>query len=185
MKLLRETLTNFKGIRSFTFEANGADISILGDNGTGKTTLLDGFLWVLLDKDSAGRKEFELKTLDARGKSIPMIDHSVELCIEQGGEKLTLRKTLSESWVKSRGSAAAEFSGHRTAYEINGIPMQKKEFDAAIARLCDESALRLLTDPGYFPAKLPWQDRRRILLAICGEVERLLARPVGKLPVLI
>ena len=170
MKLLRETLTNFKGIRSFTFEANGADISILGDNGTGKTTLLDGFLWVLLDKDSAGRKEFELKTLDARGKSIPMIDHSVELCIEQGGEKLTLRKTLSESWVKARGSAAAEFSGHRTAYEINGIPMQKKEFDAAIARLCDESALRLLTDPGYFPAKLPWQDRRRILLAICGEV---------------
>jgi chaperonin cofactor prefoldin len=36
--------------------------------------------------------------------------------------------------------------------------------------MCDETLLRILTDPLYFAAKLPWQERRRILLELCGEL---------------
>ena len=170
MKLLRETLTNFKGIRDYTFSPEGGSVSVSGDNGSGKTSLLDGFLWVLLDRDSAGHRDFELKTLDASGAAIPMLEHSVEIEIEHQGQRRQLKKTLSENWVKARGSATAEFSGHRTAYEIDHVPLQKKEYDAAIAAMCDETLLRSLTDPQYFAAKLPWQQRRRILLELCGDI---------------
>ncbi len=170
MKLLRETLTNFKGIRDYTFSPQGGSVSVSGDNGSGKTSLLDGFLWVLLDRDSAGHRDFELKTLDASGAAIPMLEHSVEIEIEHQGRRRQLKKTLSENWVKARGAKTAEFSGHRTAYEIDHVPMQKKEYDAAIAAMCDETLLRILTDPLFFATKLPWQQRRRILLELCGDL---------------
>jgi hypothetical protein len=169
LRLIRQTMTNFKGTRSFCFSPNGNDAEVCGANATGKTTLLDGFLWLLFDKDSAGRKEFAVKTQDAEGRALPMLDHSVELVLDKDGEQLTLRKTLSESWVRARGAASATFSGHRVAYEIDGVPRQKKEFDAAVGRLCAEGLLRLLVDPAYFAAKLPWQQRRGILLELCGE----------------
>ena len=169
LRLIRQTLTNFKGTRSLCFEPDGCNAEVRGANATGKTTLLDGFLWLLFDKDSAGRKEFAIKTQAADGSALPMLDHSVELVLDKDGERLTLRKTLSEAWVKARGAATATFSGHRVAYEIDGVPKQKKEFDAAVGRLCEEGLLRLLVDPGYFAAKLPWQERRNILLELCGE----------------
>ena len=170
MRLLREILTNFKGIRSFTFEPNGENSNVLAINAVGKTTLYDAFLWLFFDKDSTGKKDFELKTLDAEGKVIPMIDHAVGVVIEHNGAKITLKKTLSESWVKARGTITPEFSGHKTVYEINEVPKQKKEFDAFIFGLGSENVLRMVSDPDYFPGKMAWQDRRKILMDICGDI---------------
>lgn len=167
MKLLRETLVNFKGIRSYTFSPQGESVSVSGDNGSGKTSLLDGFCWVLFDRDSAGHCDFEL---NEAGAPIPMLEHSVEIEIEHQGRRRQLKKTLSENWVKARGAATAEFSGHRIAYEIDQTPLAKKDYDAVIATLGEETLLRLLTDPLYFAAKLPWQQRRRILLELCGDI---------------
>jgi len=169
MKLIKQTLHNFMGINDFAFEPNGHNCSIFADNGYGKTTLFSAFLWVFFDKDSSGRSDFELKTLQD-GKAVPMIDHSVELVLEHNGARFTLKKTLSESWVKARGSITAEFSGHKTAYEVDGVPRQKKEFDAFIAGLCDAKLLRMLSDIDYFPGKMEWQDRRRMIMDICGDV---------------
>ncbi len=170
MKLLKAILKNFKGISDFEFAPNGNNTDVFGDNGSGKTTLFDSGLWVLFNKDSAGNTDFELKTLDAAGKVVPMIDHSVELSIENAGRKHTLKKTLTEKWTKKKGAATTEFTGHETAFEIDGVPKAKKEFDAFIARLCDESLLRMLMDPDYFPGKMAWGDRRRILMDVCGNV---------------
>ena len=166
MKLICLKLTHFKGIMSYSFEPGGNDATVLGDNGTGKTTLLDAFLWVFLGTDSSGCYDFELKTLDEAGRPIPMLDHSVEIKIEQGGVTTILKKTLSECWVRSKGSALSQFSGHKTTYEVNHVPTQKKEFDAFIAALCDEKLLRLLTDPTYFAEKLHWKERRNVLMEL-------------------
>ena len=63
VKLNRLTLTNFKGIRSFTLEPQGEDVNIYGDNAVGKTTIFDAFTWLLFGKDSLNRADFEIKTL--------------------------------------------------------------------------------------------------------------------------
>lgn len=63
IKLISLYLKNFKGIKELN--TNFSDLTnIRGENATGKTTVLDGFTWLLFDKDSQDRKDFEIKTLD-------------------------------------------------------------------------------------------------------------------------
>ena len=63
MILQKLVLRNFKGIREFTFSPMGEDATIYGDNGTGKTTIMDSFVWLLTDKDSLNSANFGIKTL--------------------------------------------------------------------------------------------------------------------------
>lgn len=170
MKLLSLNLKHFKGVRNFTLEARGENVSIYGDNATGKTTLMDSFLWLLFGKDSANRADFDIKTLDDSGQALHGLDHSVEATIELGGRPMTLCKVYSEKWTKRRGAATKTFTGHTTDHFLDGVPVQKKEYDAAIADIIDEDAFKLLTNPRYFNDMLHWQKRREILLEVCGDV---------------
>jgi len=171
MKLHKLVLTNFKGIKSFTLDAKGQDVNIWGDNATGKTTLYDAFLWLLFDKDSQNRKDFEIKTIGPDGEYVHGLDHSVEATLEiDGAETLTLRKVYKEKWTKKRGSPKAEFTGHTTDYYIDSVPVKKSDYEAKIAQIADEDVFKLLTSPKYFNEQLHWQDRRKILLQVCGDV---------------
>lgn len=160
-------LEHFKGIADFTFTP-GAITTVLGENGTGKTTLLDAWLWLLFDKDSQGAKAFEIKTLDAEGRTEAEQEHAVEATIAVNGQRLTLRKVLTEKWTKKRGSAQAEFTGHTTDYWIDGVPMKAKEYQAALAAFADPLQWLVLTDPRAFNESLSWQERRAILLPLGG-----------------
>jgi len=71
-------LQNFQG-GTFSLEAqNGEDLNIFGSNGSGKTRLMSAFLWLLTGKDSLGRGDFEIKSLDASGNQEHGLDHIVE-----------------------------------------------------------------------------------------------------------
>jgi exonuclease SbcC len=69
IELKKLSLTNFKGIRSFEILFDHIT-DILGDNATGKTTLMDAFLWLFFGKDSTDRKDFEIKTLDENNQAL-------------------------------------------------------------------------------------------------------------------
>jgi len=171
LSLKRLELRNFKGIRDFTLTPDGKDVAIYADNGLGKTTIADAIFWLLFDKDSLNQKQFEIKTLDAEGKVIPGLDHSVAATFDLGdATEVTLEKIFREVWTKKRGNATREFDGHTTDYKINGVPVQKKEYDARLAGICDEKLFRLLSDPTYFSVHLSWQDRRVMLLKVCGDI---------------
>lgn len=171
MRLQRLKLRNFKGIREFTLEANGSDVTIYGDNGAGKTTLVDAFMWLLFDKDSQNRKDFELKTIGPDGEPIHNLEHEVEAELElDDGRRIVLRKVYQEKWTKRRGQAQREFAGHTTDHYVDGVPVKKSDYDALIADIADEKLFRLLTDPTYFNEHLHWQDRRKLLLEVCGDV---------------
>ena len=170
MKLNRLQLENFKGARALTLEPRGCDISVYGDNGVGKTTIADAFYWLMFGKDSQNRADFEIKTLDGDNKTLHGLDHSVEAVLDIDGTPLQLKKTYKETFTKKRRSPTAEFTGHTTDYFINTVPVQKKEYDSRIDSICSEKTFRMLTDPQYFNVTLPWQDRRKLLLQICGDV---------------
>ena len=170
MKLNRITLHNFKGIRDFTLDLQGRDVSIYGDNGTGKTTLFDAFTWLLFDKDSKDQATFDIKTLDADNKPLPGLDHEVEAELDLGGKAITLKKSYKEVYTKKRGSAEATFTGHTTDYFVDGVPVKKKEYDETIAEIADESVFKLLTNPRFFNDQMHWQKRRELLLEVCGDV---------------
>jgi len=173
VKILKLSLKNFKGIENFVLETKGGNVSIYGNNATGKTTLFDAFIWLLFDKDSQNRKDFEIKTLDENGEPIHGLDHEVEGVFEideYSGEQLTLRKVFSEKWTKKRGSAEKQFTGHTTSYYIDSVPVKKSEYEARIADIVDESIFKLLTNPTFFNEQLHWQKRREILLRVCGDL---------------
>jgi DNA repair exonuclease SbcCD ATPase subunit len=170
LRLNRLTLTNFKGIRSFTLDVNGADCIVYGANEAGKTSLVDAYQWLLFGRDSQNRADFGIKTLDQNGQPITGLDHEVEAVFDLNGRQLTLRRVFSEKWQKKRGSATATFTGHETKYFIDGVPVKEKEYQARVAAIADEAVFRLLTDPYHFNRNLSWQERRRILLEVCGDL---------------
>lgn len=158
----------FKGFRDFHIDFGETETNIFGDNATGKTTIVDAFMWLLVDKDSTGRKDFGIKTLE-NGVPIPQIDHEVEGVLLVNGEKIELKKVYSEKWTKKRGSENAEFSGHETTYFWNGVPMRQKDFQENIMGICEEYILRKIINPLEF-LNLDWKEKRGILMEMAGEV---------------
>lgn len=170
ISLVRLTLRNFKGIRDFTLDTHGGNVDVFGDNATGKTTLYDAFMWLLFDKDSSNRKDFEIKTLDKDGNFLHGLEHEVEGVLLVDGRQVTLRKVFSEKWTKKRGSATQEFTGHTTDYFVDGVPVKQKGYKDRVDEIVSEDVFKLLTSPTYFNEQLKWQDRRKILLEVCGDI---------------
>src|SRR5690606_27403492 len=159
------------GIRNFELNTQEKDVNVFGDNAAGKTTLADAFMWLLFNKDSQNRSDFEIKTLGPNGEPEHGLEHMVEAVLElEDRQQIALKKVFQEKWQKKRGSATAEFTGHTTNHFVDGVPVQKKEYDAKIAEIADEQLFRLLTDPRYFNEVLHWTDRRKLLLEVCGDV---------------
>lgn len=170
IKLLNLKLVNFKGIKEFDLNAAGGDIKVFGDNATGKTTLFDGFVWLLFNKDSQNRADFEIKTL-VDGKVIHKLDHEVEATLFIDDKELTLRKVYSEKWTKKKGSITDNFTGHTTKYFINGVPSKKKEYDETTQGIVEEDIFKLLTSSSFFNEQIHWKDRRDLLLEVAGDVD--------------
>ena len=176
MRLISLRLRNFKGLREFTLDTKGRNVSVYSDNGVGKTTLVDAFTFCLFGKDSANRTDFEVLPLGPDGKRLIEITEAlVEVVLSTDPEHLgvdpvTFKRIYSEKWVKRRGSTAPELAGHSTALFIDGVPQKEKDYKARVAALIDETRFRLLTNPRHFNDFLPWQERRRILLEVCGDV---------------
>lgn len=176
MRLISLRLLNFKGIRDFTFTPDGQDADIKGDNGTGKTSLKDAYLWILTGKDSENKTDFAIKTLDANNVPLPGLNHEVEAVLDINGRKVTLKKAYCEKWTKKRGSVKSELTGHTTNHFIDGVPKSEKEYLAFIASIAPEETFKVLTNPSYFSKmpdspKLPgWKKRRQVLLEFCGDL---------------
>lgn len=170
IRINKMSLQNFKGIKYLDIDAGGDSLTIYGDNATGKTTIFDAFMWLLFNKDSLGRSDFGIKTQDENGNTLHNLEHSVECEMLIDETVLTLKKVFAEKWTKKRGSAEAEFSGHETKYYVNEVPTTKKEYEQKIAGVIDETLFKVITNPLYFNEHLKWQERRGILLNLCGNI---------------
>lgn len=176
IKLKNLVLKNFKGIKSLTLDFDKTT-NIYGDNGTGKTSIFDAFTWLLFDKDSqdrvVGDKEsnFQIKTYDNTGVILHGLDHSVTGCINVDGKDLILSKIYKEKWTKKKGEAERQLTGHETLYYINEVPAKQSEYKAKINSIIDESLFKLISNPTYFSTNLKWQDRRKTILDIIGDID--------------
>lgn len=97
--------------------------------------------------------------------------------VMDGGRLVTLRKVFHENYKKKRGSAAEEFSGHSVDFFIDGILVKEEKYTATLLSFCGGAEkMKMLTMPRYFPEDMFWEDRRKILLEVCGDVNRPLAK---------
>ena len=191
IKLTQIRLTNFKGIRELEINFNDGVTSICGRNGSGKTTIFDAFTWLLFGKDSQDRKAFEVKTLGNDGKPIEKLPHEVTGVVTVNGEEITLCRRFKEKWVRRRGAATEEFTGHEEERLYNGVPMSVKDWAEKISAICDEQTFKQITNPNFFPSQKA-EVQRAMLMRMAGNVsdeeiafgnddfQRLLADLTGK-----
>ena len=169
MKLTKLELLNFKGLKSFAINLNG-NVVIRGDNATGKTTVFDSVCWLLFGKDSLDRADFEIKTLDS-GEPIHKVNHEVTgtFTLDEGGA-VELKRVYREKYSSPRGGDVT-LTGHTTDYFVDGVPKKEKEYKEIVNTLIDESIFKLITNPLYFNETYSWQNRRKLLLEMCGDID--------------
>lgn len=166
--LKKLSLLNFKGIRELTIVFNQVT-SVWGANEAGKTSIYDAFLWLFFGKDSTGRSDFQIKTLDSRGREIPKIDHEVSAEIEVDGDPVVLKKVMRDNWVKKRGAIEPELKGNENLYYWNDVPLKEAEFQKKIDDMIKEGLFKLITSPFFFNS-LKWQQRREALMRMAGDI---------------
>lgn len=169
MKLVQLNLQNFKGIEFGDFRFTNNTI-IRGDNATGKTTVFDALCWLLFGKDSLDRADFQIKTLK-NGEPVHNVNHMVQAAFDnEDGTGFTLKRIYREKYSNPRGGEV-KLTGHTTNYFINDVPSKEKEYKAFINNMINEDVFKLITNPLFFNEQYTWQNRRKLLLEMCGDVD--------------
>lgn len=163
------SITNFKGIESLKLEIRNHSTFVYGDNATGKTTILDSFLWLFFGKNSDGAAQFEIKRLDDRNKFIPKLESEVEAIILVDGKEISVKKCLRQKWVTRRGEREEKYGGDENVYFWNDVPLKESEFKPKVAGIIDEALFRMITNPLHFNS-LKWEQRREMLVRMAGDI---------------
>lgn len=166
--LKRMSFVYFKGFKDYTIDFYDRT-TISGSNGQGKTTIFDGFTWVLFGKDSQNRAEFDVKTKED-GVVIPRVPHEVTAVLDVNGEEVTLTRRYNEVWRSDKDSNGEEvFKGHETERLYNGVPCSVKEWQEKIDAIVKEEIFKYTTDPRYFSSQKP-EVQRQLLFKMAGGV---------------
>lgn len=172
IKLQKISLVNFKGIKSLDLDFSDGDTLVCGENGSGKTTVFDAFLWCMFGKDSTNRSDsnFNLKTLDADGMPILRLEHSVTCLLSVDGKEIKLQRGYKEVWTKPRGTTEETLTNHKTEFYVNDVKLgTKKEYESTIAEIIDEDVFRMITNPFAFTS-LSADRQKEMLLDMAGTV---------------
>lgn len=168
LRLKKISIENFKGITQLVIDFHKRT-TISGQNATGKTTIMDAFTWLLFNKDSEGKADFNIRPNNRQGEPIDNLVIKVSAILEADGKDILLCKTQEQNWVKKRGSEVSQLQGNINKYEINEIPKSEKDYKAYIDDSMNEELFKLITSPQAFTS-LKWKDQRTILLKLVSEV---------------
>nr|DAL04175.1 MAG TPA: chromosome partition protein [Caudoviricetes sp.] len=164
-------MQNFKGIENLSIDFKNETI-IEGANGSGKTSIFDAYSWLLWDKDSNSRKDFDIKPFAVNGETKHGLESIVTGIFEIDGQSIKLSKTYKEIWTKKRGNTEPVFSGNTTDYFINDVPVKKSEYNQRIETFISEKEFNLLCNPLYFSEILDKKERRAVLLSLINDVKK-------------
>lgn len=168
VRLIRLTLENFKGVGSFTLDAQGGSVTVTGTNGTGKTTLFDAYNWLLFGKDSAGHSDNSFDVKPYNGEN-PVISVTGMFEVSDDGI-ITLRRQLTEKTVRQRGTDESTVKNDYSFF-VDDVPKTKTQYDAVISELCPSEKFRMVSDPDYFAGKMKWDSRRKLLSELFGSLD--------------
>lgn len=173
VKLLKLDIENFRGIKNFVLTPDGHRITVQGANGTGKSTLMAAFLWLLTGKDAQGRENYNVFPLGTDGNRLSGCSPTVTATLSMpDGRTLILQRSICERWTKRRGSAETEYNGDETRYFIDEVPVSAGEYSSAIFGMFPEKLLPLLLNAAWFSEQTKdYKERRRLLLEQFGSLQ--------------
>lgn len=162
-------MENFKGEKDATYQFDGKNVSVMGQNASGKSSIVDAVTWALFGVDSQWNAKFEIRPLDENGEKIHNIEISVCVVFEIDGKEKTFQRQLKENWVTKRGTSERTLQGNVGAYSVDDYPKSEKEYKECVAGIVSEDLFKILTSPTYFPG-MKWQEQREILMRFMTDI---------------
>ncbi len=172
MKLSQVRIENFKNFQKFLLDLKGPmNYEFIAKNKFGKSTIADAIFWVMTGKLLSGSSD--IMSIKPKNDSKKLV--SVELFFEDG---TSVMKTYEENWVKTRGTKEKHLEGHTTNCFINGINIPVTKFhDSLLEKFgikfdgkWSGNIFQLLIDPLFFGIKECWQERRKLVIDLVGDV---------------
>ena len=174
IKIQSLQIENFKGLRSFSIDFDDALTRIVGANGTGKTSVHDAYLWLLLGIDSANRAAFAIQPLDENSKTIDHLTTSVTGVFSFDGVRHEIKRCLHQTWTRRRGTKEDVLTGSESEYFIDNVPYKAGEFSKEITALfCSQDDFKLVSSIRAF-GQLDMKSKRAKLIQMAGQMPELI-----------
>lgn len=146
------TIKNFKGISELHLDFTDKRNILEGENGIGKTTVLDAITWCLFGKNFADEKQFKIK---------PIID---------GEEKEDL--VTSVVLIINDTKLERIWNNSTTTIKVDDVKFGVTEFNNYLRDkfLITDEEFKALSNVDYIP-NLHWKDLRSLVMGLVGEIK--------------
>ena len=144
-------IRNFKGILEKKLDFSTGKNILQGENGVGKTTVLDAITWCLFGKNFADEKLFKIKPI-INGEEKQNLTTSVELIVND--------ITIERIWENDK-----------TTIKVDGTRFGNREFSDYLREklMITDEEFKALSNIEYIP-KLHWKDLRSLIMGLVGEI---------------
>lgn len=158
------TIKNFKGIANAEFSFNDDLTTIKAENGAGKSSIKNAFEWLLCQNVSD-----VLPMLN--NKEIPKLVTHVSAIFNINGYDYKFERESKGKYTLNKTTGQTAKVSNESFYKIDDVEYKEKDYKSKLANLMSDGVfenLQILTDKEYFNTELKWNDRRKILFAMCG-----------------
>ena len=154
-------IENFRGISELEINFKDGLNQIYGDNGVGKSTILDSITWVLFGKNLSDKKS---------GFTISPIIDGVERNDLNTKVKLIINNNfiVEREWKDKKTKLQCGFIENG---EENLVSMTQTEYKKILSeKFIDEEEFKALSNINYIPS-LKWQELKEFIFSLIGEIK--------------
>lgn len=154
-------IENFRGISELEINFKDGLNEIHGDNGVGKTTILDSITWVLFGKNIADKKSGFTISPIIDGQERNDIETKVKLIINNNF-------IVVRTWKDKKTTLQCGFIENG---QENLVSMTQTEFKKILSeKFIDEEEFKALSNINYIPG-LKWQELKEFIFNLIGEIK--------------
>lgn len=168
--LKKLTLQDWRGQNnSVTF---GKNTEIKGRNKSGKSSIFNAWLWLLMGVDSSDNANYKLFDEKVEQTHENSKVASVEAVLDIDGVEYTLKKTAEIGWTRKKGREEYERRGtDNYSFLIDNISRNASEYKAFIEEtFAPFYKLKLMLNIGHYLG-IEWKELRKIFQDLVGEIK--------------
>ena len=145
---------------------------IRGRNESGKSTVLNAFLWLMTGYDEEDRLNYQLFNNTVEQTYENAVPASVEAVLDIDGYEYTFKKTAKQGWSRPRGKSEYERKGTDDySFFADGIEVSATQYKTMVEGLfAPIDKLKIMLNLRYF-LMLDWKEMRKQLEAMVGKIE--------------
>ena len=168
------SLENFRNIPRETLTFDRGKNVLKGPAGSGKSTVLEAFCWLLYGKNSSRSTQCEVRPMQEDGSlrdplAYTQVAASIQMIWNGKEETVQLRRCLRESFT----------GGLTTDFYVNFIPYRKADYEEFVEDLIPQWQFYLQLDPDAFLDSLSQWETLQLFLTLFQE--DMVESPTGAL----